>query len=117
MMSEEDLEEKYKTRGGYIVGYTLYLPIDMAEEYMMDCRENMLAIIGIEGFRLQGGKHLADIDLIADFSSYLEDKDDWSKIVDSSYKDAMNFVKYARMKGAGLLTFTLCTEDERSILG
>lgn len=48
------------------------------------CKNNGIAILGIEGFKIKGGKRIPDMDCIVDFSASLNEMDFAVKSVETS---------------------------------
>jgi len=60
--------------------------IEMARKYQ-------LVVLGIEGFRHESKRLIADLSLIADFSSTLAEPNDWHIRVEKTCQDALVFVE------------------------
>ncbi len=68
MLSEHDLLTRFRNRG-QIHGGELYLSSAAAHDFVAACQENAIAVVGIEGFKVSGGKKLPLLDCIADYSA------------------------------------------------
>jgi len=66
-LSEKQVLEKFAPRGT-VFGQELYLPQQVAAEFVSICDENDLAIIGIEAFEKTGDQITPIMDYIADYS-------------------------------------------------
>ena len=68
MLSAQDLLTRFRDRG-QIHGGELYLSSTAAHDFVAACQENEIAVVGIEGFRVSGGKRIPLLDCIADYSA------------------------------------------------
>ena len=68
MLSEQDLLTRFRNRG-QMHGGELYLSSAAARDFVAACQENEIAVVGIEGFKVSGGKRLPLLDRIADYSA------------------------------------------------
>ena len=68
MLSEQDLLTRFRDRG-QLHGGELYLSSAAARDFVTACQENEMAVVGIEGFRVSGGKRISLLDCIADYSA------------------------------------------------
>lgn len=48
------------------------------------CKNNEIAVLGIEGFKVKGGKRVPDMDCIVDFSASLNEVDFTAKSIEAS---------------------------------
>lgn len=48
------------------------------------CKNNGIAVLGVEGFRIKGGRRVPDVDCIVDFSASLNEMDFAVKSVEAS---------------------------------
>ena len=81
MDAEHEIFSQFKSRAVQ-VGRNLdstYFPIDVAEEIVRKCDELNIPVIGLEGFLLESGYVIPQIDAIEDFSR--ADKPDWESYV------------------------------------
>jgi len=68
VLSEQDLLTCFRHRG-QMHGDELYLSSTAARDFVAACQENEIAVVGIEGFKVSGGKRLPLLDGIADYSA------------------------------------------------
>ena len=68
MLSEHDLLTRFRNCG-QIHGGELYLASAAACDFVAACQENDIAVLGIEGFKVSGGKKSPLLDCIADYSA------------------------------------------------
>ncbi len=60
--------------------------------FIIECKKNNMAIIGIEGFIKIDKKILPQLEMIADFSNYKESN--WVDYVEKCAKSAQKFINY-----------------------
>jgi hypothetical protein len=109
--AEKRLEEAFADRG-LVSGGELYVAASAATTFLEACREESLAVLGIEAFTLTGEKLRPDLDLIADFSSLIHASGAWDAIVAETVREALDFVDGAVAGLDRLLNFTLLSEEE-----
>ena len=80
----------------------MYLPISVADDFVDACVDASLAIVGIEGFQVEGELLRPDLNLIADFSSIVDERKEWDCRVRSSQVAARRFVELLRLEGNDL---------------
>ena len=66
-----NIVEKFKL-SGFFRGNELYVKIPFAAKFIEESDKEQLAIIGIEGFRLNESRLEPQLDMIADFSGYIK---------------------------------------------
>jgi hypothetical protein len=90
----------------------IYFKEDSFIKLLELCRQNNIAIIGIEGFEVDGEKIIPVADLIADYSD--ADANSWEEYIKICNSSAKLFFEQV-LKGSSLLfNFTLQLEDEWS---
>ena len=70
----------------------LILLVDKAIEFLNDCHNNDLAVIGIDGFEIIKGFIKPRIDIIADFSNL--EVHDWESYKKRCYSSALEFLQH-----------------------
>ena len=109
MLSEERLFEQYHQRG-IVQNGELYLRAATAFDFVAQCEENDLAIIGIEGFTVENGEIRPRLDLIGDFS--LIETFDWRQYRDACIRFAKRFICGLPTWDGIVLTFVLLSQEE-----
>jgi len=111
LLSEEEIFESYRVRSPVAtrVGGELYLLLPVAFEFLETCRDNNLAVIGIEGFLYEGGLIHPQMDLIADFSSP-HGASSWTVFRESCHEACLRFL--ALVPKDGLVSLVVMSEQE-----
>ena len=98
---------------GFVSGGEFYLAAAAVQRFLEACQGELLAVIGIEGFTLLDGKLMPDLDLIADFSSFLRADGTWEVLVRQTMHEARLFVGHIPPRPDRWLNFTLVSEAAR----
>ena len=92
-------------------GGEFYLPAQAAGRFVDACVHESLAIVGVEGFRIESGKFRPLLDQIADFSSLLTDRKGWAETVQAAAAEAHRFLAQLPTEPELRLNFTLLSEE------
>ena len=85
------LLKKYSSKGT-VGGKELIVHIQYCVDFIKDCTDMQLAIIGADGFILHDdGSHEGRLDEIADFSKVIESN--WERYIDRCNRSAMLFME------------------------
>jgi hypothetical protein len=91
-MDQKQIVDEFCASGHTSEG-ELYFPLDVARRVIIRCCEARIAILGLEGFELVGGRELHPrVDLIADFSSVVDASLPWERKVRQTARDAAEFI-------------------------
>jgi hypothetical protein len=72
MLTQHELLSVYLGRAAYVAGIEMYFDREVALEFLTDCQENKLAVIGVEGFVLNDLGLIRQPDLRVDYSETAE---------------------------------------------
>lgn len=109
MLQEKEILKRYEAQG-FKSGNSLYLSTAYAIQFVQDCQNNNLSIIGIEGFHRQENLLQPLLDKIADFSRV--SADNWIEFQSRCNQLSLNFLQNSNVQGDILWDFTIIDTTE-----
>jgi hypothetical protein len=109
MLSVDDITKQFRPYQAR-ASKELYLDAQHALDFVRTCDANAIAVIGIEGFTLSGGKIIPRLDMIADFSSATAA--DWPTYQAMCNRAAIAFLTNALTEPDIVFTFELLPAAE-----
>ena len=110
-MTEDEVLQTFATRGTQIGGEWFFQP-KVCLDLVSECESNGLAVIGIEGFKIDGSEVVPQLDLIADWSN-VEVKE-WEAFVAEASALSRKFIETISVASGILLNLTIVSEKECS---
>lgn len=104
------VEDRYRDRG-LQRGREVYLDAGTAAEYVRDCENENVAILGIEGFLLRGDDLIPQMDLICDFSPR-DSSLGWEQYRAQVNRDALTFLNGVNDRDALVFEFEVLVPEQ-----
>lgn len=98
-MLEEMIINKYSLFEYLSPGRELYLPLDFAEDFINDCTQNNVAIIGIEFFHMNNNRIKPIVPFSGmDYSDVLKSYSKWEEVVLTCNEKALMILRNERIQ-------------------
>lgn len=110
MLTETQVFERFAPIGIAAEGGELYIPKQIASDFIDLCENNDLAVIGIEGLIYEDGKFIPQLDLIADYSSLHPVS--WTSYKGTCNSAARAFIASSKSPGDLYFSFVISSYDE-----
>lgn len=110
MITEEQLLSRFRNRAVRLRGRATYFPVAVAEEVLDSCRTHALALVGIEGNRIEGERVYTLSDRVYDLSR--RRASNWTQYAQGCNADAAEVLRKLRSFPDLALWLTILNEDD-----
>lgn len=113
MLSETEIFERYRQHE-IVQGGELYFSLPKAFDFLVECQENDIAVIGIEGFLCNQGMIKPQLDMIADYSS--ASASGWQEYREMCNQYSQDFLENLTFRNGLIVSFVVLSEKEWELL-